>query len=683
MADDLSSPPRLLPMVGTIPPGPTEPFGKYRLHGQIGQGGMAEVWLASLQGAAGFEKPLVLKRILPELLEKPKLVEMFIREAKISSGLQHANLVQIYELGEVDGRHYIAMEYVRGIDLYRLLFRAAVHAVEIPLPVSMHIVAEVLRGLDHAHRALGRDGRPLGLVHHDVSPSNILLSMEGAVKVADFGVARARLDPSFGGGSFGALRGKLGYLSPEQVEGKTVDLRSDVFAAGICLYELLTRKRLFRGKTAVETLANVRAAELEPRLARHPELPDAVQAILRRALARSRDRRYQGAREFIEAIESYLFEKGHRVGARDVATIVGDLLARPAEGERSGAKTGTGSIWTIASPPTQTGSIILPVPRRDRVRPSTLHVDIGSDRWIGPFSLDELRAMLTGRRLTLDQGVSVDGGPPIPAREAVQRLEQLGQGLEGTPHEVMVFDRMNASAVLARLAQEKMTGRLVVLRETAQKEVSKQELWFKDGKIVRLGPASPGLPFGNSLVDRGFLTFEGSEAATQRAGTNDLGMAPAIVRLGLMAHADVLKLVSETIDARLGSLFRNNTARAAFYTGGAPPPDPVPLDIDIIGRLSDAARRWYTLDELKSFFTRAGNPRVHLRPNALADAAPFRFQSKESRILRALDGPALPVDELISEMGDDEDTLRALLTVLFTTFQAGLLAHVARLSPGF
>jgi len=297
-------------------------LGDYELLERIGEGGMAEVWKARARGAAGFEKTVVIKRVLPSLMAKPGFADLLVREAKISSRLSHPNIAQVFELGEDAGAHYIAMEYVHGKDLGQTMaFRAG---EGLSLPVRIWIMSEVAKALEHAHTRRGEDGRPLQIVHRDISPQNVLLGYEGEVKVADFGIARADEAGLGRGEDPKVLRGKYAYMSPEQARGEPLDRRSDVFAAGVVLFELLAGARLFRGKTSQETLALVRRAHVPP-LGPAGIAADFHPMILK-CLALDRDDRYAGANELYRDLASWLFRRGELVGEPDLAEAMARMF---------------------------------------------------------------------------------------------------------------------------------------------------------------------------------------------------------------------------------------------------------------------------------------------------------------------------------------------------------------------
>src|SRR5580700_3180506 len=248
-------------------------FGRYALFDFIGQGGMAEIYLARQKTELGPARRCVVKQILPGLAGDPQFSDMLVHEAKLAARLSHANVVQVFDLGRADERLFIAMEYVEGFDLNDLLRRCSRAKVPMPFELGVHVVREALRGLDYAHRRTDDEGRPLGIVHRDVSPSNLLLSFDGEVKVCDFGIARANQAIEEGDARpkehdlDEALKGKAGYMSPEHARGETVDARADVFAAGIVLWELAAGRRMYKAGDGRDSLLD------QARRAEVPDLP--------------------------------------------------------------------------------------------------------------------------------------------------------------------------------------------------------------------------------------------------------------------------------------------------------------------------------------------------------------------------------------------------------------------------
>ncbi len=300
-------------------------FGKYQLIEKIATGGMAEVYKAKSYGVAGFEKLLVIKKILPHLSRNPEFVRMFINEAKIAVSLNHANIVQVYDLGVVGEDYYMAMEFIHGQDLMRIIKLGRKTRRFLPIPTGVYIITEVARGLDYAHNLTDPGGRPLNVVHQDVSPHNILISYEGDVKLVDFGIARVGEVVEEEKGKMAG--GKFAYMSPEQATGGSVDARSDIFACGIILYESITGQRLYAGKDRQEKMRMVRNAEIPPPRAVNPEIPARLEEIALKALHRDPDQRYQRARDLQEDLLSFLYDVGMRVTRADLAHFQKEMFA--------------------------------------------------------------------------------------------------------------------------------------------------------------------------------------------------------------------------------------------------------------------------------------------------------------------------------------------------------------------
>jgi serine/threonine protein kinase len=281
-----------------------QPFGKYVLLERVSVGGMAEVFKAKAFGVEGFEKILAIKRILPSMAEDADFIEMFIDEAKICGQLNHANICQIFELGRVSDSHFIAMEYVWGKDVLQMQNRFRKLRQKMKPEMAAYIVCKICEGLDYAHKKKDAQGRPLGIIHRDISPQNILVSYEGELKVIDFGIAKAASRSSKT--QAGVLKGKFGYMSPEQVRGLPLDRRSDLFAIGTILYELLTAERLFYGESDFETLEKVRNVDVLPPTQANPSIPKTLERIIMRALSKDVEGRYQWASEMAEDLNAFL-----------------------------------------------------------------------------------------------------------------------------------------------------------------------------------------------------------------------------------------------------------------------------------------------------------------------------------------------------------------------------------------
>src|SRR5215831_2938459 len=277
--------------------------GRYKIVRKVADGGMAEIFLAKQVGSEGFQKPVILKRIHANIYADPQFRNMFIDEAHISMSLSHSNIVQILDLGSGGGRYFLVLELVDGWDLGRILYRAAAARTPLPRELGLYIIAQICRALSYAHAKTEGD-RPLGIVHRDISPHNILISEQGEVKLTDFGIAKAMNKREHTGA--GVVKGKVAFMSPEQAMGKALDARSDVFAVGTILYLLMTRVRPFEGGTDLETLLRVQKADFRPPQAIAPDLEMPVVAIIERAMRLDPAQRYQSADEMLVDVERVL-----------------------------------------------------------------------------------------------------------------------------------------------------------------------------------------------------------------------------------------------------------------------------------------------------------------------------------------------------------------------------------------
>ncbi len=299
------------------------PKEKYTVIRKLDAGGMAEVFLGQAEGIEGFQKRVAIKRVLPHLVENKKFLAMFLDEARLGLRMNHANVVHVFDIGRSGKTYFIVMEYVDGTNLKRLMDTMRAQGKRIPLELAVYVILEICRGLAYAHALRDQKGQPIGIVHRDVSPPNILLSRQGEVKIVDFGLAKAtsqleHTDP-------GVVKGKFAYLSPEAAFGRPVDHRADIFACGILLFELLTGERLFLGANDVRTIEIVRAAEVPMLSEFDVDVPSNLERIMRRALSPTADSRFPNCNEFGEALAGFLFEHGLKVTSFDLQRLVNQV----------------------------------------------------------------------------------------------------------------------------------------------------------------------------------------------------------------------------------------------------------------------------------------------------------------------------------------------------------------------
>jgi serine/threonine protein kinase len=303
------------------------PFGPYRLVRQVAVGGMAEIHLAKTRGIGGFEKYVALKMIHPNFAEDESFIQMLIDEAKISVQLQHANIAHTFDLGRVGGTYYITMEFVDGVDLYKLLRQASEIDAEFPIPLAAHVAKEMSLGLDYAHRKRDVAGNPLGIVHRDVSPQNVLIAHNGEVKLVDFGIAKASMKARQT--AVGVIKGKYYYMSPEQAWGDVVDCRSDVFSTGIVLYEMLTGQMLYLEEDLHRLLDMVRRADIARPSTLRRGIPAQLEQIVMRALAPRVDDRYPSSQALASDLERFLHAHAPTFSSNDVIAFSRHVLGEP------------------------------------------------------------------------------------------------------------------------------------------------------------------------------------------------------------------------------------------------------------------------------------------------------------------------------------------------------------------
>jgi len=330
--------------VGDFPIG----FGRYQLVERLAVGGMAELFVAAAPGEHGFQKKVVIKRLLPHLVDDETYNAMFIDEAKLTARLVHPKIAQTFELGKVDDALFIAMELVDGIDVLALLREFASRRRRVEPQLAAWVAHEVLDALDYAHNLIGEEGARLNIVHRDISPSNVLMSVRGDIKLVDFGIARQQDPDRAHKSKSGTLKGKYGYMSPEQVIEQSLDARSDLFSVGVVLAELLTGRRLFAATNELDVLLMVRDAKLTRFDKYGADVDPGLSDIVRKALKKSADERWQSAAVFRDALAEWLFDHRHRMTSKVVADVVVELRDAVVERRQKTVNAGTAVLDDIA-----------------------------------------------------------------------------------------------------------------------------------------------------------------------------------------------------------------------------------------------------------------------------------------------------------------------------------------------
>ncbi|MBW2732536.1 MAG: serine/threonine protein kinase [Deltaproteobacteria bacterium] len=681
---------------------PFEPtaFGRYMLVDHLATGGMAEIFKASASGAHGFHKTLVIKRILPRLAEQPDFVAMFVEEAKVMVQLSHSKIVQLLDFGEVDGHLFIAMEYVDGVDGLGLLRQCAKKRLRPTTGIAVHIACEILDALDYAHTLRNVEGKRLGIIHRDISPSNIFISRHGEVKLGDFGIAQPG-DPDQAG--MVSLRGKYGYMSPEQVSGRPVDQQADIFAVGTVLAELLMVRRLFLADSDIEILLKVRDARID-RLERYGQrIPAELKQILDAALARDPAMRYQSAAAFRDVLQRYLFDSRRLVRSGDVRSF----LERIGEGPRRQMETGP------PQPAVRANRTAADVGRKRRIRlqppptPKPLPVVQTSEE--GRIATEDALAALAetsrtasvsgGREFSVppsitDPGASQPGASQAGASQpgasqpgasqagalAAAAAAELGAVAEGRmtpivgipglpPPDVRgkLGDAGEPSVVqlLFHLAADEETGLLLLEREGEVKEI-----FLVDGDPRTVASNRGDELFGQYLVRKKVLTNGELSMALAMLSHFDGRLGDTLVALKLLKPVNVIRHLTHQVRQKLLEVFAWDHGNYFYYRGRRSASESAPLGLDAFELLGAGVSQMSLKvieDRLTGFVGRC------LRPVVPAPVPPeiFRLGRLPRQVYEKFTGN----QELATLLAffDDDEAHAAFLRMTFLLMETGLL----------
>jgi len=534
--------------VATSSPMPSA-FGRYTLLERLAVGGMAEVFRSKIVLSHGFEKILVIKRILPHLAADRNFVSMFIEEAKLTAQLSHSKIVQVLDFGEVDGQYFIALELIDGFDALALLRACAQRRMRPPTPLAVFVIMEVLEALDYAHNARDITDQPMHIVHRDISPSNIFISKHGDVKLGDFGIAHVQERESTT--QSGTLKGKYGYMSPEQIKGGPLDSRSDLYAVGVVLAEMLMGRRLFMAPSDLETLLMVREGRLD-RLDKYGcDLPTTLDAIVRRALKPDPAERYETATAFRDALADYLLESGERVSAGDLRAFSSELFG------------GGASPWAQ--------------PQREQKAPKAV-TSGGSQP--GAFSAPSTGSGVrprSGGAVTTGAGGGQPGTPDLDRFPA--RHDPGTRFVSSAP--LRPPDGAGDAGVISPM---RIFSELAVARETGLLHFELRDR-TKDIYLVGGAPASvtsslPSERFGEYLVAKGALRPSDLEQALSALPRYAGRLGDTVVGLGFLKPLEVFRLLSEQVRDRVVDVFTWTESRFAFFRGVTDEREGFPLGLN-------------------------------------------------------------------------------------------------------
>ncbi len=500
--------------------------GRYQILDRLAVGGMAELFKATLTGDHGFEKLVAIKKILPHLATDRSFVEMFIDEARITAQLDHRHIVQVFELGTDADTPYIAMQYVDGLDVLALLRECARAQIRLPPELAAVIARDVLDALDYAHNAIAADGKPLRIIHRDISPGNVLLSWRGDVKLTDFGIARAaeRRHKT----EAGTLKGKYGYMSPEQVSGSEIDPRSDLFSVGILLAEMVMARRLFTSTNDLDILLMVRDARLDRLHKYASEFPVELRVITVRALQRRPEDRWQSAAQFRDAIDDWI-RRTSRVGARELAGLIGSVINAPTADLDAGVVHQESDEGALSGPLTR---MSIAKAEAEAARARALYIAGDAVPPVVPPGLT--RDDSSGVMIVRDDDIA-----PEPV------------DVPSGPREVGDLREMSSLALVYRIAKMRSTGMLALEgRAGVLKEV-----YFAEGQPQFVNSNVETERLGTFLTEQGAL----SQQALQRA----LGvmqhfggkLADTLVGLDILDPLEAYRLLAKHVAAKLTETF--------------------------------------------------------------------------------------------------------------------------------
>ncbi len=593
-------------------------FGPFFLDARIAVGGTAEVYLArpALPGS-GLPPKLVVKRLLPHFAGDPEGRTMFEREARLHAAVNHENVVTVFHAGTSDdGEPYLAMEYIEGADGYRLLRRLRQEDEYLPIGVAVYVAREVLRALESVHAARDPSGGSLGIVHRDVSPSNIYMSKDGSVKLGDFGIARSTTRTTLRSEAGHVLKGKFAYLAPEQVAGEQSDHRADLFSLATVLAEMLLNRPLFPGGGQLAILLAIRDCKIDALLDIKPRMPPGLFEVMQRALSRDPAKRYPTATDFANALAP--FEADPRLAVREIAARVRWVQAAQSTDNLAAVRDSVRQLRTARpSPeaPVETRRAVESVvptaiatpspPKKDprvddelpaaperttqeyQLLPSFVQKATGEK--LGPWPFARLmEALATGQ---IQRGDSVDfvgrGFKAVEDIEEFQRFLPVGTAKTGEiqgPGQPDFYDEIGDGTMLKtlmRVLAQQESGVLFVERADESGESGRKELYFTRGKLHHVASSNASELLGEYLVRRGKLEREELDLALAVLPRYGGRMGDTLISMGLVGPVDIFRAIREQGRDRVADLFLWKGGTVTFYRAGAAPHVEFPLDLDL------------------------------------------------------------------------------------------------------
>jgi eukaryotic-like serine/threonine-protein kinase len=663
-------------------------FGPYWLDSRLAVGGTAEVYVARPIDATSQPRKLIVKRLLPHFVADAEGRTMFEREAALHAAVHHANVVQVFGSGMDGDEPWLAMELVDGCDLYRLLRRLTGDSRKLPPGVATYVAREVLRALESVHSAREPGGQPLGIIHRDVTPSNLYLSRDGAVKLGDFGIARSASRATLRSAGSAMLKGKFAYLAPEQVAGEPFDQRSDLFSLAVVLAEMLLGKPLFAGSGQLAVLLAIRDCRIDPLREARGQLPRGLFEVLERALARDPGHRFPAAAALSDALAT--FDAAPAAARNELGALVRWVQSAPSTGQMHVVREGLEKVRPPVPPrEAETGSDSERSTGEYAPIPSHVHTQSGEKHGPWPFAR-VVEAIATGQ---VGRGDQVDYmGRGLAPIESIEELARFLPSMTATTNRVGgvgspdFADDVSPHAlvkVLLRVVEAEATGVLFAEGPTESRRIpradgtgegGRKELYFVGGKLHHVASNNASELLGEYLVRRGTISRDELEFALAVLPRYGGRMGDTLISLGLVASLEIFRAIRDQGRDRLVDLFQWRTGKLSFYVDQRPPHVEFPLDLDLLPLLVSGVEAAQPGDgPLEAWRSRLDVvlvPSSRLRPKLRA--APWPPLVK--RVLDAVDAPKRVRDVLAIAAQDGAATASDALRALEILLAADLVA---------
>jgi serine/threonine protein kinase len=653
---------------------------------RIAVGGMAEVYRAAAPALAGEERIIVVKRMLPRLASDASARSMFSEEARLGSHIRHANVVQVLDFGSENEHPYLALEFVQGVDLWRLMRWLTRTGRPLSVPLAVFIGREMLAGLHAVHEATDEKGVRLGVVHRDVSPSNVLLSVHGDIKLGDLGIARSRMREKFPNTSLSErAKGKLGYLAPEQVRGGESDRRADIFSAGVVVAELLMGRPLFAGGSELAVLLAIRDSKVHPFLEFAAALPHGLGEVVVESLAQKPARRHASADLFSSRLLPYQTETPEALREQLSQLVLEALDTAPAKLPLQVTPTRTMTnpkafFQQFPEGSTPITADTFPVlPAENPGAPGPMYeIRTSGGKRLGPWSFAQVvQAVSTGQLGPLDR-TSIDGSPARPLGDIPELARHLpvstttsnsistDAGHVRLSGELMPLDDGGIVVALGRAALERMTALLLCELGGIRKEI-----YLKDGVPAFVTSNLAGELLGEYLVAKEVITRGELDMALAVMPRFEGRLGDTLSALGLVEPVVLFRHIGEQVRDKLLDLFMWKSGSCTHYHGVAPPPSGFPLNIDAWDVLDAGLKRRIEGDleraRVAQLRTRRMVPASGPQLASMRLALPLRMK----RLLTELDRP-YTAPELMIKLGNDEDPEQPLRDALLLLYLGGI-----------